>query len=135
LEEPDEKLLYKRMKKRTKCTALSFEFCKILLVMLVSNFNMFIYLLMIICMIMNGNLLALVYPISIFAYALYEEGRPSKKYWQLVIMYSMIVIIVKFLVQTYPLTQVIAYTDETGTSINDYFITWRIGIEVIEGET
>lgn len=92
---------------------------KILFSMIVSNFNFLIYVFMVVCMIMNGNLISLFYPVSVFAYALYEEGRPSKKYWSIVTIYSLTTIILKFIIQMYPLNDFLTDKGVNGSSIND----------------
>lgn len=108
---------------------------KILGLIFVSNFNAVIYLLMIVCMIMNGNLISLFYPISIFAYALFEEGRPSKRYWNIITIYSLATIIIKFVIQMYPLNDWITDKGNSASSVNDYLRSWRVGIQVIDQDT
>ena len=111
---------------------------------IVSNSAFVCYLLMIVAMIMNGSIVSMVYPFSVFIYALLEEKRPSKKYWLFVVYYSAIILVLKFLVQTYPLafwlTNNFDENDATGdgndtipsNSANDFLRTIRLGIEVIE---
>ena len=85
-----------RTKRRSKPLALFLELMKCLFLCAVSNFNIIIYIFMIVAMIQNGDMVNIVYPLSIFAYAIYEECRPSKKFWSLIIFYTLIIIIVKF---------------------------------------
>jgi hypothetical protein len=116
--ELDEEKLYPRIKKRSKPFPLILEAIKIFLLTCVSNFNFIIYIFIIIAMIQNGDLVNLVYPLSIFAYAIYEECRPSSKYWNFLIIYSLIIIIIKFIIQTDPLSNLIASYNEG--AINDW---------------
>lgn len=110
---------------------------------LLSNTEFLCYLFMVICMIMNGSLLSLVYPVSIFIYALLEEKRPGKGYWLIMLNFTAAVLILKFLFQTYPFSQWITsnFTPEDVTtddstpninSVNDYFRALRIGLENVE---
>ena len=48
-------------------------------------------------MYMNAGLLSLVYPFSIFGYALLEESRPKKGYWDWVRVYTSWILFLKFL--------------------------------------
>lgn len=61
-----------------KFSRIIYEFLKLISKIIISNTIVFCYLFMILAHIFNGTLLSLVYPISIFAYALLEETRPSK---------------------------------------------------------
>ena len=70
---------------------------------LISKTGPICYLFMIIAHIMNGSLISMVYPFSIFIYALLEERRPVKTYWKFIIFYSAIILFLKFLIQIYPI--------------------------------
>ncbi len=39
---------------------------------------------MIISMYFNAGLISLIYPISVFGYALVEETRPNKNFWNFI---------------------------------------------------
>ena len=47
-------------------------------------------------MLQNAGLISLVYPFSLFGYALLEESRPSKTYWKFIQMYTVLIILLKF---------------------------------------
>jgi len=47
----------------------------------------------------NGGLLYMVYPLSIFGYALLEESKPTSRFWFFVIMYTQMLIQLQFTVQ------------------------------------
>lgn len=129
----DEDKVYLRIKKRNKFYSLIWELIKCLILACVSNFNMMVYLFMIIAMIQNGDLITLVYPVSIFAYAVYEECRPNKKYWQFIIIYTLIVIIIKFAFQTYPLSGFMTtYNDGYW---NNLLWSYRVGFMTITTDT
>jgi hypothetical protein len=121
------------MKKRSKPFELIFESFSILMLVLISNFNYIIYSFMIIAMIQNGDTVNLVYPVSIFAYAIYEECRPSSQYWSFILLYTLIVIIFKFLFQIFPLSSLmIQYEDG---KYNNFLLSFRFGIETIDTKT
>ena len=69
-----------------------FAFSKVI----ASNAHNFCYLFMIIAMIKAAGLLTLIYPLAVFGYALLEETRPGKKFWNFVLIYTMIVLGLKF---------------------------------------
>ena len=48
-------------------------------------------------MYMNAGLLSLVYPFSIFGYALLEETRPKRWYWDWIRNYTSCIVCLKFL--------------------------------------
>ena len=127
----------------TKGMKVLLAYYSLILNIIISNSSFFCYLFMVICMIMNGSFLSLVYPISIFIYALLEEKRPSKKYWLFILYYTASVLVLKFLFQTYPLSQwitdpfVVSTIDNpqqvpTVNNVNDYFRVFRIGLENVE---
>ena len=129
--------------KATKGLKILIAFYSLLINVILSNSSFFCYLFMVICMIMNGSMLSLVYPISIFIYALLEEKRPGKFYWLLILNYTAVVLVLKFIFQTYPLSEYIAQnfvkesTDNEVippniNSINDYLRSFRVGLENVE---
>ena len=84
----------------------------------------------------------MVYPVSVFLYALLEEKRPKKNYWRFIIFYSSIILFLKFLLQTYPISFYLTNgnIENTGsgddeisekTTANDVLRTVRLGLEVI----
>lgn len=48
---------------------------------------------------MNPSLLNLIYPVSIFCYALLQHNRPHPRYWAVMLAYASIVVLVKFALQ------------------------------------
>ena len=88
--------------------------------------------------IMNGSFISMFYPFSIFIYALLEERRPKKTYWIVVIYYSAITLVLKFIMQTYPLSDWLTRNSSTTSSdsvpqssINDTLKSVRLGLEVV----
>ena len=54
---------------------------------------------MIISMMKNAGLISLVYPFVVFGYSLMEEISPRKKIWYGIMIYTEILILIKFLYQ------------------------------------
>lgn len=79
---------------------------------------------MILAHIENANMLTLVYPISIFAYALLEETRPKNTYWLFIICFTCCTLWFKYLFQTYPINSWISDT------LNNDLKSWRVGLYV-----
>ena len=76
----------------------SFLFKKILIdieTIISNNFNWVCYFVMIINHMYNASIISLFYPLSIFCYALLEYPRPSRKYWNICLIYTFIFLIIK----------------------------------------
>jgi hypothetical protein len=63
-----------------------------------NNFHWLCYLMMIINHMMSSSLLTILYPLSIFCYALLEYPRPKKFYWTFCLIYTVILLSIKFIV-------------------------------------
>jgi hypothetical protein len=63
--------------------------------MIISNTQNLIYLSMIFSMYANAGLLSIIYPISLFGYALIEE-RPRREYWIIMRQYTSFIVFIKF---------------------------------------
>jgi len=46
---------------------------------------------------LSPGILTLIYPMSIFGYAILEETRPGKKYWLIIVLYTQILGICEFI--------------------------------------
>ena len=64
----------------------------------INNFNWVCYFFMILDHMLNGAVITLVYPISIFCYALIEYPRPKYYYWIGCLIYTMIILFIKFII-------------------------------------
>jgi hypothetical protein len=51
---------------------------------------------MIISMIHNAGLISIPYPFAVFGYALMEEGRPKKWFWNAAAGYTIFILIMKW---------------------------------------
>ena len=141
IEDIDSSEKHTEAERAMKPMRLLFSAYILLLNIILSNTEFFCYLMMIVCMIMNGSLLSLVYPISIFIYALLEEKRPGKGYWILILNFTAAVLIAKFLLQTYPFSrwvtaEFVPSGNDTVTptinSFNDWLMAFRVGIENLD---
>mmetsp|Transcript_34734 Transcript_34734/g.53330 ORF Transcript_34734/g.53330 Transcript_34734/m.53330 type:complete len:182 (-) Transcript_34734:3043-3588(-) len=63
---------------------------------LISQTQNLIYLAMILSMYMNAGLISLPYPVAVFGYALLEETRPRKEFWDYVRLYTVCILFFKF---------------------------------------
>jgi len=141
IEDIDPSEIHKEAEKAMSLVKMLLSLYILLINMILSNTEFFCYLTMIICMIMNGSILSLVYPISIFIYALLEEKRPRKGYWLFILNYTAIVLILKFLFQTYPFSTWIVsdWVSPENDSItplinsaNDFLMALRFGLENLD---
>jgi hypothetical protein len=64
--------------------------------MLISQTQNLIYFSMIASMYMNAGIISVFYPLTVFGYALLEEARPHRRYWEAVRSYTVCVLMFKF---------------------------------------
>ena len=64
-----------------------------------NNFDYLIYIIMIINHCYNCSILSMFYPISVFCFALLENPRPKKTYWQICFYYTLSLLSLKFIIQ------------------------------------
>jgi hypothetical protein len=57
------------------------------------------YLLMLVSMMKNAGFTALAYPLIVFGYGLMEEVNPKKKFWYNILIYTMFLLVIKFVFQ------------------------------------
>lgn len=65
--------------------------------MLISGSDMVCYFFMIISMMKNAGFISILYPLTVFGFALMEEFKPRKKFWYFILMYTEIIIMIKFI--------------------------------------
>ena len=46
---------------------------------------------------MNAGIISIFYPLTVFGYALLEEARPHRRYWEIVRSYTVCILIFKFI--------------------------------------
>lgn len=72
----------------------------------------------------TAGLLTIVYPIAVFGYALLEETRPTRKFWRIFLYYTVVLVILKFVMNLpFSFPQVF----DTNWQLIDGFI--KIGLE------
>ncbi len=62
---------------------------------IISKMDVLAYIFMILSMITNAGLISILYPFMVFGYALMEEGRPKKHFWNLAAFYTTFIIFMK----------------------------------------
>ena len=91
----------------------------------INHFTWICYFFMIIDHMVNESAISLVYTLSIFCFALMEYPRPKKSYWTLCIVYTMIIMFIKFLIQLKIILLFI--TEKTYTNLIIKLHYYRIG--------
>lgn len=80
----------------TRTTNMLHHIFETIIYMIISNTQNLIYFSMIASMYTNAGLISLPYPIAVFGYAVMEETRPRKEFWDYVRIYTLVVLITKF---------------------------------------
>jgi hypothetical protein len=97
-----------------------------------SNIDFIVYMLMIYLAISSPGLVTIIYPISIFGYALLEETRPNKYYWYFIMIYTQILMILEFILSLG------FWEDVSNSRFTDEFTKWSdmyyIGIVIVQGK-
>ena len=96
-----------------------------------NNFHWLCYLVMIINHMMTSSLITLLYPLSIFCYALLEYPRPKKSYWTFCLVYTVILLGLKFLIHL----QLFKYIKISDKYMNEYMTELyrkKIGFKTFE---
>jgi len=96
----------------------------------INYFTWICYFFMILDHMVSGSLISLVYPISIFCFALLEYPRPKKSYWILCIVYTMIIMFIKFIIQLKIILLFISEDTYQNLVINLYY--YRIGFKYFQ---
>jgi hypothetical protein len=77
----DKKIKLKQMERTwafTRPSSMVFKLIETFFYVIISNTQSLIYIAMIFSMFMNAGLISLIYPLSVFGYAMLEETRPRK---------------------------------------------------------
>ena len=78
------------------------------------KFHFLCYLMMLIDHMAMASLISMVYPLSIFCFAVFEYPRPTKNYWIFCIGYSIIIISIKCMLQLELLVKIFENKNELG---------------------
>lgn len=65
---------------------------------LLSQASAISYFFMILSMVLNAGLVSILYPFAVFGYALMEEGRPGKWFWNMMSSYTIVILLLKLIV-------------------------------------
>jgi hypothetical protein len=63
------------------------------------NLAIIAYLFMVLSQIYNAGLASIIFPFAVFGYALMEECRPGKGFWNVMLKYALFVLFLKFIIQ------------------------------------
>ena len=91
--------LMTRTQEQTKFWRMLRQYIRLISEILVTYSDSVCYILMIASMMKNAGLISILYPIFVFGYALMEEINPGKKVWYILMIYTQVLIIAKFLFQ------------------------------------
>ena len=90
-----------------------------------NNFTWICYFFMILDHMVSASIISIIYPLSIFCYALLEYPRPKKYYWMACLIYTMIIMFIKFIIQ---LKVVLVFiTEDTYEDLILNLYNYRIG--------
>ena len=77
--------------------AMLCEFFVLILKLIYSSTDVICYSLMVLAHSYYGNLLSIFYIVAVFGYALLIRCRPHRKFWTIMLVYSEIVVLLKFI--------------------------------------
>ena len=97
------------------------------------KFQFICYFMMILNHIENASVISMIYPLSIFCFAIFEYPRPSKTYWTFCILYSIIVITIKYMLQLKLFVELFGYASII-SNLENYKIGLRYMKETYGGE-
>ena len=119
----------------------SFLFKKILIdieTIISNNFNWVCYFVMILNHMYNASIISLFYPISIFCYAILEYPRPSRKYWNICLIYTFTFLIIKSFSQKQFIGAFLNINKEESESkyeqLRQFLIQYPIGIKLFDND-
>ena len=95
--------------------------------LLSNNFHWLCYFIMILNHVMSNSIISLFYPISIFCFAIMEYPRPRKTYWHICFIYTIIFLVIKFIIQLQIWQRIPTY--KKGIKVLE---NYKIGIKLYE---
>ena len=96
----------------------------------IKHFNWICYFFMILDHMLSSSIISLVYPFSIFGYALLEYPRPKKIYWILVLYYTFIIMCAKFFIQLKIILMIL--DEDKYTKLINNLYHYRIGLKYFD---
>ena len=76
-----------------------FILIKTIIKFFIENFEYITYTVMLINHLINGSVTSIFYPIFIFLFGICQYPRPARIFWKIMLIYSALLILVKFLIQ------------------------------------
>ena len=92
-----------------------------------SNLDLVAYFLMIINAIISPGILTLVYPLSVFGYAVIEETRPGSRFWYFILLYTQLLLIFEVV---FSLNFWINLFNTQYSDVNTELNRWYIGLNI-----
>jgi hypothetical protein len=89
----------KRTQQAIKFGKLLQSYCQLFIEITASYSDFVCYLFMIISMMKNAGLVSVIYPFVVFGYSLMEELNPRKKIWYGILIYTEVLVLIKFIYQ------------------------------------
>ena len=98
----------------------------------IKNFNWICYFFMILDHMISSSAITIIYPISIFCYALLEYPRPKKFYWTYVLYYTFMIMCAKFFIQLKIIITLLNGEKKTYQKLIDNLYHYRIGFRCFD---
>ena len=96
----------------------------------IKNASWLCYIAMIINHMVSGSIVTLVYPFSIFCYALLDYPRPKKEYWILCLYYTLVIVCVKSAIQLKLIVYIIG--EQNLKKLLDNLTNYRLGFKYFD---
>ena len=72
----------------------------VLFVEILSTYSQYLcYFFMLLSMMINAGLVSIIYPLSVFGFAMMEETSPKRTFWNIILVYTLALVLVKFIYQ------------------------------------
>lgn len=87
----------KFLKRKVTCIKMLDKYINLIQMILTSNIHYICYAAMIISFIIKPGIFTMIYPVTVFGYALLLDPRPPRAYWYVIMCYTQALIIAEFL--------------------------------------
>ena len=95
-----------------------------------NNFDYFTYIIMIINHMYSCSFITMFYPLSIFCFALLENPRPKKLYWEICLYYVISILVIKFVFNLKIFSSI--FEENQYSEFVDILYKYKIGIQYFE---
>lgn len=114
------------LQKRITNKKLIVKYMKLFWKVIQSNLDRLAYIMMLLQTIINPGVFNLIYPFSIFGYALLMETRPPKQYWFFIMLYTQTMMVTEFILS-------LSFLQGYHSSWNRTFEKYYLGLKVVNG--